>query len=101
VGGHSALLPDFLGRGCLSKDDRGLISYDFGPSCKTENAEDLLTVDENMLNAKICKYKKNKRKNPRSYYRETPIQKTQTSNVNINVSSFNAISFYHVCIFYL
>lgn len=61
---HEAVLPNFLERGCLKKDEKGTVTYDFGIESRTENITNLLTEDEmnyrrNYSDARRIKNEKN------------------------------------------
>ncbi|XP_052228711.1 uncharacterized protein LOC127842952 [Dreissena polymorpha] len=69
---HNAELPDFLGKGCLTKDAfTGNISYDFGKESYIDKIDDLLQIDEDLLSQKIGRGKK-KAKSKRNLDNCTP-----------------------------
>lgn len=89
---HEAVLPNFLERGCLKKDEKGTVTYDFGIESRTENITNLLTEDENELQKKLLRCKKNK-KREKSFAetrKRSEIQE-EANDINSHVSIENKV----------
>lgn len=53
LGDHEAVLPNFLDKGCLMRDEDGKVHYDFGDDVKFVNKEELLKIEEEVLSVTI------------------------------------------------
>ncbi|XP_052082348.1 uncharacterized protein LOC127720000 [Mytilus californianus] len=67
---HDAVLPNFIGSGCLMKDSEGNIQYNFGSDIRIGAREDALTLPEDDI--RILYSKKGKKKKRQRSANNTP-----------------------------